>query len=139
MLASDDKIAPFPTDNYQTLLTKHPQRAKFSILNPKKLYIYFVTDLDLYNAITSFSNEPESGSDKIVLQNFKELVSKSNGSAGLKFLRSLTKLMNLIGVGKTPNTLQTFFFWRTTYRTNEDRRRININCPIRSKSAAHSF
>ena len=32
------------------------------------------------------------------------------GSAGLNFLKSLTKLINLIGDGKIPKPLRTFFF-----------------------------
>ena len=48
--------------------------------------------------------------DKIVSQIFKDLVSKSNGSAGLNFLKSLTKMINLIGDGKIPISLRPFFF-----------------------------
>ena len=29
LATSDDKLAPFSSDNYQKLLSKHPQRAKF--------------------------------------------------------------------------------------------------------------
>ena len=46
----------------------------------------------------------------MVPQIFKDLVSKSNGSAGPKFLKSLTKLINLIVDGKIPETLRPFFF-----------------------------
>ena len=46
----------------------------------------------------------------MVPQNFKDLVSKSNGSAGLSFLKSLTKLINLIGDGKITEPLRPFFF-----------------------------
>ena len=41
LAASDDKIAPFSTDNYQKLLSKHPQRAKFAAPNPEKLDSFF--------------------------------------------------------------------------------------------------
>ena len=41
LAASDDKIAPFSTDNYQKLLAKHPQRAKFAAPNPKNLVSFF--------------------------------------------------------------------------------------------------
>ena len=34
LAASHDKIAPFLTDNYQKLVSKHPQRAKFAAPNP---------------------------------------------------------------------------------------------------------
>ena len=43
----DDKIAPFSTDNYQKLLSKHPQRAKFAAPKPKNFVSFFVTDFDL--------------------------------------------------------------------------------------------
>ena len=40
LAASDDKIAPFSTDIYQKLLSKHPQRAKFAAPNPKKWIVF---------------------------------------------------------------------------------------------------
>ena len=46
-----------------------------------------------------FPNGSAAGPDKIVPQIFNDLVSKLNGSAGLNFLKSLTKLINLIGDG----------------------------------------
>ena len=58
----------------------------------------------------SFPNGSAAGPDKIVPKIFKDLVSKSNGSAGLNFLKSLTKLINLIGDGKIPEPLRPFFF-----------------------------
>ena len=45
---SDDKIAPFSTDKYQKLLSKHPQRAKFAAPNPEISDSFFVTDFNLY-------------------------------------------------------------------------------------------
>ena len=101
LAASDDKIAPFSTDNYQKLLSKHPQR--------EKLDSFFISDFDLYKAIMSFPNGSAAGPVKIVPHMFKDLVSKSNGSAVLNFLKSLTKLINLIGDGKIPEPLRTFF------------------------------
>ena len=127
LAASDDKIAPFSTDNYQKLLSKHPQRAKFAAPNPRKLESFCVTDFDLYKAMMSFPNGSAAGPDKIVPQSFKDLVSKSNGSAGLNFLKSLTKLINLIGDGKIPEPLRPFF-WRKAYRPHKDRRRVETDC-----------
>ena len=57
----------------------------------------------------AFPNGSAAGPDKIVPQKFKDLVSKSNGSAGLNFLKSLTKLIKLIGDGKTPEPLDLSF------------------------------
>ena len=57
----------------------------------------------------SFPKGSEAGPDKIVPQVFKDLVSKSNGSAGLNFMKSLTERMNLIGDGKIRKPLIPFF------------------------------
>ena len=110
LAASDDKIAPISADNYQKLLSKHPRRAKFAAPNPEKLDSFFVTDFDLYKAIMSFPNGSAASPDKIIPQIFEDLVNKSNGSAGLNFLKSLTKLINLIGDGKISEPLRPFFF-----------------------------
>ena len=71
--ASDDKIAPFSTDNYQKLLSKHPQQAEFGSPNPKNLDSFFVTDFDLYKAIMSFPKGSAAGPDTKFPQIFKDL------------------------------------------------------------------
>ena len=109
LAASDNKTAHFSTDNYQKLLSKHSQRAKFAAPNPENLDSFFETDFDLYKALISFPNGSAAGLDKTVPQTFKDLVSKSNGGAGLIFLKSLTKLINLNEDSKKPETLRTFF------------------------------
>ena len=87
-----------------------------------------MTNFDLYKAIMSFPNGSAAGPEKIVPQIFNDFVSKSNGSAGLNFLKSLTKLMNLIGDGKIPEPLRPFFFSRKAYRPHKDRRRVRTDC-----------
>ena len=64
----------------------------------------------MYKAIMSFPNGSGAGPDKLVPQIFKDLNSKSNGNASLNFLKSLTKLLNLIGEGEVPEQLRPFFF-----------------------------
>ena len=91
-------------------MSKHPQRAKFAAQNPENLNSFFVTDFDLYKLIMSFPNGSAAGPDKIVPQTYKDLVRSSNGSAGLNFLKSVSKLINLIGDGKIPELLRSFFF-----------------------------
>ena len=76
----------------------------------------------------SFPNGSAAVPDKIVTQIFKDFVSKSNGSAGLNFLKSLTKPINLIGDGKIPEPLRPFLFWRKAYRPHKDRRRVETDC-----------
>ena len=83
LAASDDKIAPFSTDNYQKMLSKHPRQANSAALNPENSDSFFVTDFDLFEAIMSVPNGSAAGPDEIVPQIFEDLVSKSNVSAGL--------------------------------------------------------
>ena len=74
LAASDDKIAPFSTDKYQKMLSKHPQRAKFAAPNPKSFDSFFVTDFDLYKAIMSFPNGSAAGPDKMFIKFLKVLL-----------------------------------------------------------------
>ena len=76
----------------------------------------------------SFPNGSAAGPDKTFPQIFRDLVSKSNGSARLNFLKSLSKLINLIEDGKMPEPLRTIFFWLKAYRPHKDRRRVETDC-----------
>ena len=70
-----DKAAFFSTINDQKILSKHPQRAKIEPPNPKNLDSFFLTDFNLYKVILSLPNGSAAGLDKIVPQNFEDLVS----------------------------------------------------------------
>ena len=87
-------------------MSKHPQRAKFAAPNSENLDSFFVTDFDLYKAIMSFPNGSAAGPDKKIPQ----IVSKSNGSAEINFLKSLVKLINLSENRKKPEPLRPLFF-----------------------------
>ena len=86
-----------------------PQRAKFAAPNPEILDSFFVTKFDLYKAIIFFRKDQQQVYKKFP-QIFNDLASKLNGSAGLDFLKSLTKLINLIEDGKIPEPLKPLIF-----------------------------
>ena len=109
LVTLDNKIAPFSIDNYQKLLSKHPQRAKFAAPSPEILNSFFVTEFELCKTIMSLPNRSAAGPDKMVPQIFKDFVSKSNGSVGINFLKSLAKLINLIGDGKIHEPIRLFY------------------------------
>ncbi len=48
--------------------------------------------------------------DCITPQIFKDLINKSNGSAGFEFLKSVTRLVGIISEGKIPEIIRPFFF-----------------------------
>ena len=67
-------------------------------LQIQKFWIVFPYSISTYTkAIMSFPKGSAVDPDEIVPQIFKDLISKSNDSAGLNFLISLTQLINLIG------------------------------------------
>ena len=58
----------------------------------------------------SFPNGSSASPDKKTSQVFKDIVSKSKGSAGFSYLKLLTKLVSLIEDGKITEPLKPFFF-----------------------------
>ena len=76
----------------------------------------------------SFPNGSAADPDNTVPQIFKDLVSKSNGTAGLNLLKSLSKLTNLIGDGKIPEPQRPFFFLCNAHCPHKDRRRVETDC-----------
>ena len=56
----------------------------------------------------SFPNSSGSDLDKIFPQVFEDLISESNGNAGLNFLKTFTKPLNHIGEGKVSNQIVPF-------------------------------
>ena len=92
------------------MVIKHPKTVDINGPDPENVDIFFVTEFDLYKALMSLPNGSEAGPDKTVPQVFKDLNTKSNGNAGLIFLKSLTKLVNLKWEGKILKQLRVFFF-----------------------------
>ena len=86
----------FLIPNYKKLLSKHPKGADINAKNPENVNSFFVTEFEVYKAIMSFPNGSGAGPNNFVPQIFKGLLIKSNGNAGLMFLKSLTKLLCLI-------------------------------------------
>ena len=58
----------------------------------------------------SFPNGSSAGLDGISPQILKDLTAKLNRQTGLKFLRALTNLVNVILEGKVPSELWPYFF-----------------------------
>ena len=84
------------------MLSKAPSASQFAAQNPENSGSFFVTKLILYKSIMSFPNGSAADPDKVIPQIFKDFVSKPNGSAGLNFLKSLTKLITSLEIAKYP-------------------------------------
>ena len=79
---------------------------------PQTRKTFFVTEFEVYKAIVVFLNGSGAAAEKIVPQIFKDLDGKSNGNAGLNFLKSHTKLLIPISEGTVPKQLRPFFLER---------------------------
>ena len=110
MAVGDDKIADFTVDNYAALKLKHPQRETCSVPDPNDIDCFSTSEFFVDKALMSFPNGSSAGLDGISPQILKDLTPKSNGQTGLKFLRALTNLVNLILEGKVPIELWPYFF-----------------------------
>ena len=83
-------------------MSKHPKIADLNAPYTENVKSFFVTEFEVYKAIMSFPNGSEAGLDKIVRKFFEDLDSNSNGNARFNFLKSLSKLLNLISEDKVP-------------------------------------
>ena len=110
MAVDDDKIADFTVDNYAALKLKHRQRNICSVPDPTETNGFSTLEFFVHNALMSFPNGSSAGLDGISPQVLKDLTAKSNGQTGLKFLRDLTNLVNVILEGKVPFELRPYFF-----------------------------
>ena len=110
MAVGDDKIADFTVDNCAALKLKHPQRETCSVPDPTDIDCFSTSECFVHKALMSFPKGSSTGLDGISPQILKDLTAKSNGQTGLKFLRALTNLVNVILEGKEPFELQPYFF-----------------------------
>ena len=101
------------------MVIKHPKTVDINSPDPENVEIFFVTEFELYKALMSLPNGSGAGPDKTVPQIFKDLITKSNGNAGLIFLKSLTKLLNLIYEGKVPEQQRAFFLEQSLSRSQK--------------------
>ena len=76
------------------------QKELKQMLQSWKMSWFFISEFEVYKAKMYFPNGSRAGPDKVVPLVFKDLIIKSNGNAWLNFLKSITKLLNLIGEGK---------------------------------------
>ena len=90
----DDKLAYSTVDNYTTIKLKHPQRKTSSVPDPTDIDCFSTSEFLVHKVVMSFPNG--SGLDGISAQILKDLTSKSNWQTGLKILRALTNLVNVI-------------------------------------------
>ena len=110
MAVGDDKGADFIVDNYAALKLKHPQRKTFSVPDPKDIDGFSTSEYFVHKALTSFPKGSCAVLDGILPQVLKDWTAKSNGQTGLKFLRAVTNLVNVILEGKVPFELRSYFF-----------------------------
>ena len=110
VLSSNDSILPFDESTLSTLKAKHPSRhsdskmpdcpSTESVANALQL-----TEEQVRRAIMSFPGGSAGGSDLLLPQHLKDLISKSSGDGGTQLLSSITGLCNKMLRGEVPEQI----------------------------------
>ena len=107
--SSNDTLASFDGETLFGLRSKHPPSPpdlEFPEQPDDSSEILSVSCAVVDRAIHGFRAGSAGGLDRLRPQHFKELISKSTGEAGVRFLKSLTLLVNHMLSGEFP----LFFF-----------------------------
>ena len=99
VLSSNDSILPFDESTLKVLQNKHPSRHPDSIMpdGPSEENVanaLQLTEEQVRRAIMSFPGGSAGGSDLLLPQHLKDLISKSSGDGGTQLLSSLRRLCN---------------------------------------------
>jgi len=113
LASSNDTLAPFDDETLSGLQSKHPPSPpdlEFPEQPDDSSEVLSVSCAVVARAIRSFKAGSAGGLDRLRPQHFKELISNSMGEAGVRFLKSLTSLVNYMLCGKFPPVFHPFLF-----------------------------
>ena len=105
-------LAPFDDETLSTLQSKHPPSPpdlQFPEPPDDSSEVLSVSCAIVVRAIRSFRAGSAGGLDRLRPQHLKELIVKSTGEAGVRFLKSLTSLTNYMLSGKFCPAFYPFF------------------------------
>lgn len=103
LLFSSDTLANQDIETFNILKEKHPAPSRILNLPDKQedsLDHLVASEEDVKKCIFNFYNGSAAGIDGISPQHLKDMLSISNGEAGIKILKSITSLTNLMLSGK---------------------------------------
>jgi len=112
LASSNDALAPFDDETLSGLQSKNPPSPpdlEFPQQPDDSSEVLPVSCTVVARTIRSFKAGSAGGLDRLRLQHFKELISNSTGEAGVRFLKSLTSLVNYILSRKFPPVFHLFF------------------------------
>ena len=107
VLSSNDSILPYDESTFSVLKTKHPSRHPESHMpdwpsDDSGANALQLTEEQVRRAVMSFPGGSAGGSDLLLPQHLKDLISKSSGDGGTQLLSSLTGLCNKMLRGEVP-------------------------------------
>ena len=110
VLSSNDSILPFDEDTLSILKAKHPSRHPDSKMPDcptaeNRTNALQLTEEQVRKAIMSFPGGSAGGSDLLLPQHLKDLISKSSGDGGTQLLSSITGLCNKMLRGEVPEQI----------------------------------
>lgn len=118
VLSSNDSILPFDESTLSILKTKHPSRhpdcnmpdcpSDENVANALQL-----SEEQVRRAVLSFPGGSAGGSDLLLPQHLKDMISKSSGDGGTRLLSSLTGLCNKMLRGEIPKHITPILYGAT--------------------------
>ena len=115
ILSSNDSILPYDDNTFSVLKSKHPPRHQDSIMldcptDDDVANALQLTEEQVRRAVMSFPGGSAGGSDLLLPQHLKDLISKSSGDGGSELLSSLTRLCNKMLRGEVPEIITSVLY-----------------------------
>ena len=138
LASSDDTLVPINEATFEALKAKHPPSHPQTALPPvnDNLQISIVTVEEIIQAIHSFPKSSAGGPDGLRPQHLKDMMSVDISC--LDLLPNLTSFVQLVLEGRTPQSIQPFFFGANLTAIQKKGggiRPIAVGCTLRRLSA----
>lgn len=123
ILSSSETLAPQTLETFERLQEKHPPPSRelhFPDPPDKDTQPLQVTEKEVYMSLKSFPNGSAAGIDGISPQHLKDLTLPSTGEAGLKLIKAITDLTNLMLRGKMNSRLTEIMYGASLSALNKE-------------------
>ena len=115
ILSSDDSILPFDHESLSRLKLKHPSQHPDTVLpNPPEAeeitMALQLSEPQVLKAIQSFPGGSAGGSDLLLPQHLKDMISKVSGEPGAQLLISISRFCNKMLRGEIPEKILPFLY-----------------------------
>ena len=136
LACSNDTLADMCDATYCALQRKHPAPHPDSSIPPLPVQLSTmpVPEDMIVQAIKSFPNGSAGGTDGLMPQHLKDLISSGAGSGRVAILSALTSFVDLVLSGNTPTSVRRFFFSANLFalqKKGDGVQPISVGCTLR--------